>query len=365
MKGFRNDSQDNESNDDGLELEAYNESMSNLTYVSVPDNDSDDSDEYIVPPKRRNVLRIDSDVENSEGDDEEHLEQIGDSSKSDEWEDVTEKNDLPFTFNFKTPMTISEYWTTRCNSKIPFYSEVFSRDRFCQIFWMLHLQGNASSNTSLRTQIGKANNFLQYIDMKFAEHFIPSKDICVDESVVKFKGKIAFITYIFIHNIADGETGYVYSILPYYGSLTTANLEKPELPVSSLIPLTLVEKLLNNIPSAAGYHLYSERYFTSIPPANELLKLKVHLTVNQLVGNFQHQTLFTPQPLTSFVDNRLNNQLHIIRSGGKKDCAVCSDRKIPGKRRQTHTYCDTGTRKPELDIGDCFAKYHSLEHYRD
>lgn len=358
MEEFRNDCEDNESSDDELEFEVHNENMN---------NESDSSDDYIVPPKRRNVLRIDSDTENSEDDDEEHLEQIEDSSKSDEWEDVTEKDDLPFSFTFKAaarivgpqisqnitkpldffklyftdilidqivkttneyaqikisekqlakksiwhswvdvtrkefmafigvilnmgtmPLaSISEYWTTRSNSRIPFYSEVFRRDRFRQIFWMLHLQGNASSNTSLRTRIGKANNFLQYIDSKFAEHFIPGKDICVDESIVKFKGKIAFITYnpkkptkwgIRIYVLADAETGYVYSILPYYGSLTTESLEKPELPVSSRIPLTLVKKLLDNISNAEGYHLYTDRYFTSIPLANELLKLKVHLT---------------------------------------------------------------------------------------
>lgn len=61
-------------------------------------------------------------------------------------------------------------------------------------FWMLNL-GNASSNASSRTQIGKANYFLQYIDSKFAEwSFIPGKDICVDKSIIIFKGKIAFIT---------------------------------------------------------------------------------------------------------------------------------------------------------------------------
>lgn len=91
----------------------------------------------------------------------------------------------------------------------------------------------------------------------------------------------------------------------------------------------------------------------------------VKYLVDQLVGNFQRQTPSTPSPLTAFVDNRLNNQLYIIRSGGKKDCAVCSDRKTPGKRRQTQTYCDTCTRKPKLHIDDCFAKYHSLEHYRN
>lgn len=116
MKGFRNDSQDNKSSDDGLKIEAYNENMSNSTYNLVHDNDSDDSDEHIVPPIRRNVLRIDSDVENNEGGDGKHLEQIKDSSKNDEWEDVKETNDLPFTFNFKPPPIVGpqipqNHWT--------------------------------------------------------------------------------------------------------------------------------------------------------------------------------------------------------------------------------------------------------------
>lgn len=94
------------------------------------------------------------------------------------------------------------------------------------------------------------------MDSKFTEHFIPDKDIGVDESIVKSKEKIAFITYnpqkptkwgLRIYLLPDAETGYVCSILPYFGSLTTEGLEKPELSVSSRIPLTLVKKLLDSI----------------------------------------------------------------------------------------------------------------------
>ncbi|CAK9829606.1 PiggyBac transposable element-derived protein 4 [Anthophora retusa] len=598
MEQFGNDSQYTESSDDGLEVEEYNESASNSRMNdSLQDSESDASD-CVVPPKRRNVARIVSGSEESPDDEEEDFEETEDASNSEEWEDVTESDDLPFSFTFKTsPRTvgpqisrdiikpldffklyftdilmdriiketneyarrkisekqltsnsiwrawvdvtreefmafigvilnmgamplanIAEYWSTRRNSKIPFYSQTFTRDRFRQIFWMLHLRTDASSDTSLKTRTRKADDFLQYINAKFSEHFIPGKDVCVDESIVKFKGKIAFITYnpkkptkwgIRIYVLADVKTGYVYSILPYYGSLTTESLEKPELPVSSRIPLTLIKKLLNNVPNAEGYHLYTDRFFTSIPLAEELLKLKIHLTgtimpnrkrlpppikkprflttstvaykknntlvlawkskrvvtflstssaaslqhtttrrrggdsinvlkpivavdytkkmravdradqyaasycflrkslkwwrklffwgmemcvinsyimyktiresnnekplnhlnfvkclVDELVGTFRQGTPSEAQPSTSFVDNRLDNKLHILRSGTKKDCAVCSDRKTPGKRRETRTYCNTCIRKPGLHIGDCFEKYHTLLNYK-
>lgn len=44
-----------------------------------------------------------------------------------------------------------------------------------------------------RISIQRASNFLEYVNSRFSEHFIPGENICVDESVVKFKGKISYI----------------------------------------------------------------------------------------------------------------------------------------------------------------------------
>lgn len=39
------------------------------------------------------------------------------------------------------------------------------------------------------------DNFIKYIESKFQEYYIPNKNISIDEAVIKFKGKIGFITY--------------------------------------------------------------------------------------------------------------------------------------------------------------------------
>lgn len=90
---------------------------------------------------------------------------------------------------------IQEYWSTRNNSRIPFFSSEFTRARFQQIFWMLHQKTPDSGSTDLNTRIQRVSIFLEYLDSKFSEYFIPGQNICVDESIVQFKGKISFITY--------------------------------------------------------------------------------------------------------------------------------------------------------------------------
>ena len=89
---------------------------------------------------------------------------------------------------------VKDYWSQQFVCRVPFFGEVFTRKRFLQIFWMLHLETVSTSDHSLRTRTQKVSNFLKYIDARFREHFIPGQNLSVDESVFGFKGKISFIT---------------------------------------------------------------------------------------------------------------------------------------------------------------------------
>lgn len=52
------------------------------------------------------------------------------------------------------------------------------------------------------------------------------------------------------------------------------NLIRPDLPVSTSIPLHLHQKQVNKIPEVQGYHIFTDRYYTYIPLAEELMKMK-------------------------------------------------------------------------------------------
>lgn len=124
------------------------------------------------------------------------------------------------------------------------------------------------------------------MDNKYREHYCPSSNISVDESTVGFKGKIVFKCYnklkpikwgLRIYVLADSINGYICALEPYFGSITTQNLIRPDQPFTVRIVLHLVNKLLDN-SDPTGLHVFTDRFYTSYILAQELLKLNIHLT---------------------------------------------------------------------------------------
>lgn len=178
---------------------------------------------------------------------------------------------------------IVDYFSDDWLAKMPFFKDVFSRARFLQIFWMLHLP----ADLSLEKQPGwKTKHLSEYIDKKCREHFVPNKHICIDESTVGFKGRVVFICYnpkkptkwgLRVYCLCDSETGYVYCHVVYYGQATTDSLILPDQPFTSRIVLHLTDLLLNSI-HGSGYHLFTDRFYTSPHLALALHEQKIHLT---------------------------------------------------------------------------------------
>lgn len=90
--------------------------------------------------------------------------------------------------------------------------------------------------------------------------------------------------------------------------------------------------------------------------------------ITQLVGSTRNKTATKRgRPSSTDKEERLNDKPHFIQLNPKKstkDCAVCSDRKTKGERRETLYFCETCSRKPGLHPGECFKKYHTLQKYR-
>uniref|UniRef100_A0A1B0BVD6 PiggyBac transposable element-derived protein domain-containing protein n=1 Tax=Glossina palpalis gambiensis TaxID=67801 RepID=A0A1B0BVD6_9MUSC len=61
-------------------------------------------------------------------------------------------------------------------------------------------------------------------------------------------------------------------------SITSDSISLPDLPVSTRIPLRLYKKLIDKVPDAEGYHMYTDRCYTNIPLAEQLLKMKCNFT---------------------------------------------------------------------------------------
>lgn len=207
------------------------------------------------------------------------------------WEDVTVPEFKAFlgvlmNMALNPKPDIKEYFSQDILNKMPFFPSVFSRTRFLQIFWMLHVSPDRQSSQTRPTRGSKVRNVVKYIDIKCREHFKAGPKICVDESTVGFKGRISFKCYnpqkptkwgLRVYVLADCATGYVSAFEPYYGSTTTESLCRPDLPFTCRIVLHLLEKVMH-ASGGSGYHMYTDRFYTSPQLAEECLAQDVLLT---------------------------------------------------------------------------------------
>ena len=115
---------------------------------------------------------------------------------------------------------IKEYFSVKWLARMPFFLDVFSRERFCQIYWMLHIQ--QSVGQGLRGD--KVQSLADHINLKCREYFVPYGHIAVDESTIGFKGRVSWKCYnlnkptkwgVRVYNMCDNASGYIVAFVSY------------------------------------------------------------------------------------------------------------------------------------------------------
>ena len=126
---------------------------------------------------------------------------------------------------------LESYWSTNWISEIPFFSHVFSRNRFEQIFW-LHVSHEEPGQPA--RQIDKVKSVLDFLVANFQASYTPSRNLAVDETMVGFRGRFSPKQYmpkkptkngIKAFTLAESEQGYILDILVYTGSDTLAHAD--------------------------------------------------------------------------------------------------------------------------------------------
>ena len=89
---------------------------------------------------------------------------------------------------------IKTYFSRDWIESYPFFQDVFSRRRFLEIHWMLHLKPPQPSTAPV-TRGSRLQNFTKYLQQKCLDLYTPKQKIAVDESTVGYKGRLVFKTY--------------------------------------------------------------------------------------------------------------------------------------------------------------------------
>ena len=164
--------------------------------------------------------------------------------------------------------TLEGYWSTSWECEIPFFHRVMPRDRFLQIFWMLHV-GDGPRRAD------KVQTLMDALLSNFQACYCPSESLAVDETMVGFRGCFGPKQYMpgkptkygFKAFTLNREHGYMLNTLLYTGAET---LHHPDpaystLPQPARVVMHLMRSCLNR-----GHHVYTDRYYSSVPLAQAL-----------------------------------------------------------------------------------------------
>ena len=177
---------------------------------------------------------------------------------------------------------VKDYWSRHVTLNLPFFRSVFPRDRFLQIYWMLHV-GDATS----ATKRSKIQPFLDQLLPLFQMYLTPAREVSIDEAMIAFRGRVGFRQYIRgkpqpwgikAYVLSESRTGYMYNMVVYYGKETQL-ITAPGLNHTTNVVLTLMSPLAN-----LGYDLYTDRFYTSPQLATELLRIGTTLTGTVMVN---------------------------------------------------------------------------------
>ena len=120
----------------------------------------------------------------------------------------------------------NDYWR---RMKHPFqtnFGYYMSRDRFNLIWRYLHLQNNEAPPPPVPDKLVKVRWYLEYLNTKFTELYVIDNHASIDESTIKFKGRLGFRQYmpakptkwgIKLWSMCEALTGYLSRFQIYTG----------------------------------------------------------------------------------------------------------------------------------------------------
>lgn len=183
---------------------------------------------------------------------------------------------------------LNDYFSNSWLDKQPFFKDVFSRIRFSMIYWNLQIAfPDAGIVRGATSKSHKVRLFLKRLESNFKKFYTPQKYISIDEYTIGFKGRVSFRVYnkdkptkwgIKVYALGDAQNGYMFSMEPYFGAQTTNALMCPELPTTARVVIHLANNLTQVPNLGIGYHIFIDRYYSSIILAETLSAMKMHVT---------------------------------------------------------------------------------------
>jgi len=175
---------------------------------------------------------------------------------------------------------LEDYWGTYWLTYLPF-TEVMSRNRFELLTSFLHFADN-QANMPARgdadyDELWKIRPLIDICDPTYLTVYGPGSNLSIDESIIKYKGRIHFKQYlpskpckwgIKQYALCESKTGYALKFITYFGKNSIPLVQN--FTVTESICLSLLDGFDN-----FGFKLFTDNYYTSPDLFNELEQRKI------------------------------------------------------------------------------------------
>jgi hypothetical protein len=159
-------------------------------------------------------------------------------------------------------LTIEEFWSTDPLLKSSIFGKSMPRNRYELILQMLHF---SDSTITVNDRLNKIKLVVDHTRKVFKSTLMPSQGLCIDESIIVFKGRLIFKQFIpskrhrfgiKLFVLCDVETGYVLDFIIYCGEST--DIEDQGIGISGSVVTTLLKDYFNK-----GHTLWCDNWYTS------------------------------------------------------------------------------------------------------
>lgn len=258
--------------------------------------------------------------------------------------------------------SIQAYWQT----SFLYFNKIrslMSRNRFQLLLKMLHFNDNEGV---VQNRLHKINPLIEKLISRFQAAVIPDEEVCIDETLVPFRGRLSFRQYIKNKRHKFGiklfklcvTKGYTYNLSVYCGNEKTEGQ-----PVSTAVVMSLMNNLLDK-----GRTLYTDNYYTSVGLAHCLSERKTHL-----VGTLRANRKLNPKDVVTkklqkneVVAAESDTGVVILKWKDKRDVLVLSTkhtdnlvavRQKGGEVRKPEIIADYNKCKAFIDLSDQMKAY--------
>ncbi|XP_017759329.1 PREDICTED: piggyBac transposable element-derived protein 4-like [Eufriesea mexicana] len=196
-------------------------------------------------------------------------------------------------------------WSKRAVIETPIFRKSMPLKRYLQITRFLHFSNNnLVANTD---KLKKVRPVINFLNQKFKELYIMRKDISIDESLMKFRGRLSYKQFnpskrarfgVKFYKLCESDSGYCYEFKIYTGN-DKINCKDS---ASESVVKELSESVLHR-----GHTLYIDSWYSS----PKLFMILSHKYKTNVIGTVRSNRKNMPKDLCSV---KLKRGEYVIRS---------------------------------------------------